>query len=432
MAYTIKDILEIVDEEEIEFLYLQFTDILGVMKNIVVTGDEIGRALNGELMFDGSSIDGFVRVEEYDMYLKPDPATFLIYPWRGSFGREARVICNIYNSDNTPFTGDPRYVLQKAIEEAESLGLKFSFEPECEFFLFHTDTNGKATLNTHDDAGYFDLAPVDLGENARRDIIVTLKKIGLEVEASHHEVAPGQHEIDLKSDSAMSSADKIVTFKTIVRKVAKNHGLHATFMPKPMFNEAGSGLHINISMRKNNLDGFKGKHEGGLSEEALYFIGGILKHAKGLCALTNPTVNSYKRLISGYEAPKDISWSLKNKGPLIRVPSLIGKSRMKIELRNPDPSCNPYLSLAAIIKVGIDGIKNKIHPNSPIEDLSMKVDSLPLSLESAIEHLMKDNIIKGALGKHIFKTFIEAKRIEFNDYRSRVTQWEIDKYLTKF
>lgn len=432
MKYSIEDILDIIEEEEIEFLYLQFTDILGIMKNVAVTGDEIKSALNGELTFDGSSIDGLVRVEEYDMYLKPDPDTFLVYPWRGSFGREARVICNIYSSDNTPFKGDPRYVLQNVIKEADRLGINFKASVECEFFLFHTDSNGKATLNTHDDAGYFDLAPVDLGENARRDIVITLKKMGLEVEASHHEVAPGQHEIDLKCDKVLDMADKIVTFKTVVRKVAKNHGLHATFMPKPIYNEAGSGLHINIFMNKNDYDGFKGDREGELSQEGLCFIGGILNHAKGICALTNPTVNSYKRIISGYEAPKYVTWSLKNKSPLIRVPSLTSRRNVKIELRSPDPSCNPYLAFTSILKAGIEGIKNNIKPPEPTEEFTKAGESLPLSLESAVESLKRDDAIRESLGEHIFKTFVEAKTMEFSDYRSRVTEWEINKYLTKF
>ncbi|KMT21762.1 type I glutamate--ammonia ligase [Clostridium cylindrosporum] len=432
MKYTVQDILEIIEEEEIEFLYLQFTDILGVMKNIAITGDEIERALKGELTFDGSSIDGFVRVEEYDMYLKPDLDTFLIYPWRGSFGREARVICNIYSDLNTPFNGDPRFILQRVIDEASALGYSFNFGPECEFFLFHTDSNGKATLNTHDDAGYFDLAPVDLGENARRDMVVTLRKMGFEVDTSHHEVAPGQHEIDLKSDIALHAADKIVTFKTIVRKVAKNHGLHATFMPKPMFKEAGSGMHMNVSMHCDGKDAFKGDLKGGLSKEAMYFIGGVLKHAKAICALTNPTVNSYKRLLSGYEAPRDIAWSFKNRGPLIRVPALVNSKDVRIEIRNPDPSCNPYLAFAVILKAGLEGIKNKIDPGSPIEEVTEDIDRLPSSLESAITCLIKDDVIKDALKEHIFKTFTEAKKIEFEDYRSRITSWEIDQYLTKF
>ena len=432
MEYTAKDILEIIEEEEIEFLYLQFTDILGVMKNIAITGDEIESALNGELTFDGSSIDGLVRVEEHDMCLKPDLETFLIYPWRGSFGREARVICNICSPDGTPFKGDPRYILQNVVEEANNMGFSFNFGPECEFFLFHTDSNGKPTLNTHDDAGYFDLAPVDLGENARRDMVVTLKKMGFNVEASHHEVAPGQHEINLKQCSALYAADNIVTFKTIVRKVAKNHGLHGTFMPKPLFNEAGSGMHLNIYMYKDGEDAFKGDQINYLSDEALYFIGGILKHAKAICALTNPTVNSYKRLISGFEAPHDIAWSFKNRGPLIRVPSLIKGKDVKLELRNPDPSCNPYLAFAVIIKAGIEGIKNKVLPGCPLEEIEGEVDKLPLSLESAIKALSEDEVIKDALKDHVFKTYVEAKTIEFQDYRSRITSWEIDQYLTKF
>ncbi|MEG0641020.1 MAG: type I glutamate--ammonia ligase [Clostridium sp.] len=431
MEYTIEDILEIIQEEEVEFLYLQFTDIFGVVKNIAITGDEIHIALKGELTFDGSSIDGFIRVQENEMFLKPDLSTFVIYPWRGNFGREARVICNIYNEDDTPFKGDSRYVLQSVLDEASSMGYSFFVGPECEFYLFHTDSNGKPTLTTHDDAGYFDLAPVDLGENARRDMVVTLKKMGFEVEASHHEVAPGQHEIDLKKDKATLAADKIVTFKTIVRKVARNHGLHATFMPKPLFKEAGSGMHLNFSMYKDGRDAFKGDFKGGLSIDAMYFIGGVLKHAKGICAITNPTVNSYKRLTSGYEAPFNIAWSFKNKGPLIRVPAIVESKDIKIEIRNPDPSCNPYLAFAVILKAGIDGIKNKTMPDNPIEE-GGSLDKLPSSLESAIDELANDIVIKDALKGHIFKTFVEAKKIEFEDYRSRITSWEIEKYLTKF
>lgn len=442
MKYTTEEILNIVEEEEIEFIYLQFTDIFGVMKNLAITVEELEKVLREGIIFDGSSIDGFVRIEESDMYLKPDLDTFAIHHFRGNFGREARLICDVFTSDGRPFEGDPRYILKKVIEEARELGYTLQIGPECEFFLFHTDQNGKPTLNTHDDAGYFDLAPNDLGENARRDIIINLKKMGFEIEASHHEGAPGQHEIDFKYDEALSAADKIMTLKTVVRVVAKNHGLHATFMPKPVFGVPGSGMHVNQSLVKQGENVFFSEEDiNNLSQTAYYYIGGVLKHARALCAITNPTVNSYKRLVSGYEAPVHVAWSLKNRSPLIRVPANTG-SNTRLELRSPDPSCNPYLALAVILKAGLDGIKNKIEPPKPVEgniyDMSdterevLGIESLPVSLEEALAELGRDEIIKEALGEHIYDRFIEAKRIEWQEYRNRITQWEIDKYLTKF
>jgi glutamine synthetase len=440
--YSKEEILRIVEEEDVEFVYLQFTDIFGIMKNVAITASELERALNNGIVFDGSSIDGFVRIEESDMYLRPDLKTFCLYPSRGGYGREARLICDIYNPDGTPFEGDPRYILKKVCDEAEKLGFKLYVGPECEFFLFHTDEHGKPTLNTHDDAGYFDLATVDLGESARRDMVRTLKNMGFEVEASHHEVAPGQHEIDLKHDEALYAADKIMTLKNVVRMVAKNHGLHATFMPKPIYGIAGSGMHINQRLFHNGKNAFYSKDdETKLSEIAYSYIAGILRHAKAICAITNPTINSYKRLVSGYEAPVYIAWSAKNRSPLIRVPARKGED-VKLELRNPDPSCNPYLALAVILKAGIDGIKNRMIPPQPVDkniyEMSIEerklnnIDSLPQSLEEAVEHLKGDIVIREALGEHIFKRFVEAKIIEWEEYRNRITPWEIEKYLTKF
>lgn len=440
--YSMQDIITIVEEEGIEFIYLQFTDIFGVMKNLAITVEELERVLREGIIFDGSAIDGFVRIEESDMYLKPDLDTFAIHSWRGNFGREARIICDVYTSEGKPFEGDPRYILKRVLREAKDMGYSFEIGPECEFFLFHTDQFGKPTLNTHDDAGYFDLAPNDLGENARRDIIINLKKMGFEIEASHHEGAPGQHEIDFKFDEAMRAADKIMTLKTVVRVVAKNHGLHATFMPKPVFGVPGSGMHLNQFLIKDERNAFfDGEDQYSLSQEAYYYIGGIMKHAKALCAVTNPTVNSYKRLVSGYEAPVHIAWSVKNRSPLIRVPANAGV-HTRLELRSPDPSCNPYLALAVILKAGLDGIKNKIQPPSPVDrniyDMTEEerrqedIESLPVSLEEAIECLREDKVIKEALGDHIYDRFIEAKKIEWEEYRNRITQWEIDKYLTKF
>lgn len=440
--YEKSDILRIAREEEIEFIYLQFTDIFGVMKNVAITIEQLEKALDNEIMFDGSSIDGFVRIEESDMYLRPDLNTFIIYPWRGSYGKVARLICDVYNSDGTPFKGDPRHVLRSVCKEAEEMGYKMYVGPECEFFLFETDEKGNPTLVTQDDAGYFDLAPVDLGENARRDMVTTLKKMGFEVEASHHECAPGQHEIDFKYDEALYAADKIMTFKAVVRMVAKNHGLHATFMPKPVFGIAGSGMHVNQSLFKDGKNAFYDEDgKLGLSDAAYSYMAGLLTHAKAICAVTNPTVNSYKRLVSGYEAPVYIAWSGKNRSPLVRVPAKRGNST-RVELRSPDPSCNPYLALAVVLKAGLDGIKKGLTPPSATdrniyemscdERMNCSIDSLPQSLEEALAKLSEDDIIKEALGDHVYNRFLEAKRIEWEEYRNMITPWEIEKYLTKF
>lgn len=436
------EILRKIEEEGVEFIYLQFTDIFGIMKNVAITVNELERALNNEIVFDGSSIDGFVRIEESDMYLYPDLKTFLVYPWYSSFGREARFICDIYDSEGKPFEGDPRYILKKVLKEAEDMGYQIKIGPECEFFLFNTDEFGKPTLVTHDDASYFDLAPVDLGENARREMVLNLNKMGYDVEASHHEVAPGQHEIDLKNDYALNAADKIVTFKQVVRKIAKNHGLHATFMPKPIYGIAGSGLHTNIFVYKDGKNAFYDNDDKyNLSKEAYGFIAGLMEHAKAISAITNPNINSYKRLVSGYEAPIYISWSCKNRSPLIRVPSRLDKNA-RIELRSPDPSCNPYLSLAVIIKAGLDGIKRNLTPCEPIdknlyeitieERLEVGIETLPQSLREALSELKKDDLIKEALGQHVYNRFIEAKKLEWQEYKSVVTSWEVERYLTKY
>ena len=442
MGYTKKDIIELVNEEDVGFIYLQFTDIFGVMKNVAITSEQLSKALNNELMFDGSSIDGFVRIEESDMYLKPDLNTFCIYPWQENFGKSARIICDIYNSDDTPFEGSPRYILKKVCDEAKKSGYTMYVGPECEFYMFHTDDNGNPTLETQDNAGYFDLAPVDLGENARRDMVVTLNKMGFEVEASHHEVAPGQHEIDFKYDEALYAADKIMTFKYVVRTIAKNHGLHATFMPKPIFGIPGSGMHVNQSLFKDGIDVFYDeKDENELSRTAYNYLGGLLKHAKAFTAITNPTVNSYKRLVSGYEAPVYIAWSLKNRSPLVRVPSKRGSST-RLELRNPDPSCNPYLALAAVLAAGIDGIKNNLNPPEPVnkniyamtkeERDELNIGVLPETLDEAVKYLECDDVIKSTMGAHAYNTFIEAKKLEWDNYKNRITPWEIEQYLTKF
>ncbi|MEW6447156.1 MAG: type I glutamate--ammonia ligase [Bacillota bacterium] len=437
-----EDILLLAREEGVKFIRLQFTDIPGVLKNMAIPIEQLEKALNGELMFDGSSIEGFVRIEESDMYFRPDPNTFIIFPWRPRDGAVARLICDVYNPDGTPFIGDPRYALKRVLAEAAEMGFVCNAGPELEFFLFHLDDKGRPTTITHDQASYFDLSPVDLGEEARRDIVLTLEKMGFEIEASHHEVSPGQHEIDFKYSDALDVADKIMTFKMVVRSVAQRHGLHATFMAKPVFGINGSGMHTNLSLAKDGENAFfdpEGPLQ--LSETAYYFIGGVMKHVKAITAVANPTVNSYKRLVPGYEAPVYIAWSCRNRSPLIRIPAKRGPST-RIEFRSPDPSCNPYLALAATIKAGLDGIKNKIQPPPAVdkniyqlsqeERASLGIDCLPGSLAEALEELAKDEVVKDALGPHIYEKFMEAKLEEWNAYRIRVHPWEIDTYLTKY
>jgi len=443
LKYSKDDILRIVQEQDVKFIRLQFTDIFGILKNVAITVEQLQRALNNKCMFDGSSIEGFVRIEESDMYLRPDTDTFAIFPWRPQNGKVARLICDVYNPDGTPFDGDPRYVLKRAIKQATDMGYDaFNVGPECEFFLFLTDKDEKPTTITHDNGGYFDLGPVDLGENARRDMCLALEEMGFEVEASHHEVAPGQHEIDFKYDNALTTADAILTFKLVVKTIAQRHGLHATFMPKPIFGINGSGMHTNISLSKNGENAFyDAKDPLKLSQEAYWFIGGIIKHMKSITAITNPIVNSYKRLVPGYEAPVYIAWSASNRSPLIRIPAARG-SATRLELRCPDPSCNPYLTIAAILSAGLDGIKNKIQPPMPKDENIFKmtdvqrkqegIDSLPGSLEKALEEMQKSEFVKSVLGKHIFEKYLEAKGKEWDDYNTKISEWELQQYLTKF
>lgn len=439
---TSDDVRNLAKEMGVKFIRLQFTDIFGVLKNVSITVEQLDKALNGELMFDGSSIEGFVRIEESDMYLRPDPATFVVFPWRPRDGGVARLICDIYNADGTPFTGDPRYVLKRNIAEASEMGYVMNVGPEAEFFLFHVDNDGRPTTVTHDRAGYFDLTPVDLGEDARRDMVLTLEQMGFEIEASHHEVAPGQHEIDFKYADALETADKVATFKFVVRTIAQRHGLHATFMPKPIFGLAGSGMHLNQSLTRNGMNAFYDPQAPQqLGKTAFYYIGGLLKHARAITAVTNPTVNSYKRLVSGYEAPVYIAWSSRNRSPLIRVPAKRGQST-RIELRSPDPSCNPYLALAACLKAGLDGIKNRIQPPDPCdcniyemtdeERVRRGIGCLPVNLYEAVRELAKDELIKDALGPHVYNRFLEAKGIEWDRYRTQVHPWELEEYLTKY
>lgn len=437
--YTRKDILRMVEEEDVGFIRLQFTDIFGTMKNVAITTSQLEKALDNQIMFDGSSIEGFARIEESDMYLYPDLNTFETFPWRPQQGKVARLICDVYKTDGTAFESDPRYILKKVMTEARSMGYEFNVGPECEFFLFHTDDDGRPTTLSHECASYFDLGPLDLGENARRDMVLTLEDMDFEIEASHHEVAPAQHEIDFRYDEALATADNIMTFKLVVKTIAKRHGLHATFMPKPKYGINGSGMHLNMSLSRDGINAFQdAKDPNGLSKEAYYFIGGIMKHMKAISFITNPIVNSYKRLIPGYEAPVYIAWSAKNRTPLIRIPGSRGEGT-RVELRSPDPSANPYLALAVCLAAGLDGIKHEIMPPCSVdcniyemteqERMDAGIENLPGSLLEAAREFEKDAFIQDVLGEDLSKKYIKAKTKEYEDYRAQVTEWELGKYL---
>ncbi len=446
MGYSKTEIQSILRNEDVKFLRLQFTDILGLNKNVEVPTSQFDKALDGEIMFDGSSIQGFTRIEESDMLLKPDYDTFLVFPEiieGNGRGKVARLICDVAFPDGAPFTGDPRYVLKRQIERLKQLGFDNLYAgPEPEFFLFSLDAEGYATTETHDAAGYFDLAPVDKGEEARRDMVNALVEMGFEIEAAHHEVAPGQHEIDFKYEDVLTTADNIATFKLVVKRIALNHGLHATFMPKPVAGINGSGMHTHLSLFKDGENAFydeKAKYQ--LSEPALNFIAGLLAHAEGMVALTNPLVNSYKRLTPGFEAPTNIAWSASNRSAMIRIPARRGIGT-RSELRMPDPSSNPYLALAAMLAAGIDGLENKLLPPPAIQrniyHMSVrdrrkhKIKELPGTLREAVAALKKDRVIKEALGEHIYDHFIEAKTLEFDAYRVSVHDWELDRYLAEY
>lgn len=441
-GYSKEDILSIVDKEDIRFIRLQFTDIFGSCKNVAITRSQLEKALDNKCMFDGSSIEGFVRIEESDMYLYPDYSTFMMYPWSPEPGKVARIICDVYKPDGTPFDGDPRYILKNIISEAAEMGYTFNVGPECEFFLFQTDNDGNPTTKTIDQGGYFELGPVDRGEEARRDICITLEEMGFEIEASHHECAPGQHEIDFKYDEAMNAADNIMSFKLAVKSIADKHGLHATFMPKPIYGIAGSGMHINMSLCKDGKNAFYDKDdENGLSKIAYNFIAGVMLHAKAMTGITNPIVNSYKRLVPGFEAPVHIAWSAKNRSPLLRIPAARGEGT-RIELRNPDPSANPYLALAVCLAAGLDGIKRNLTPPPQIDSNVFKmtesereskgIENIPQNLAKAIRAMKKDSIINKTLGNHAFEKYITYKEAEWRSYRNQITKWEIDQYLYKY
>lgn len=440
--YSRQDIIRMVEEQDVRFIRLQFTDIFGIIKNVAITPSQLEKALANECMFDGSSIEGFARIEESDMKLYPDLNTFVIFPWRPQQGKVARLICDVHTTSGEPFAGDPRRVLKAVLAEAREIGFTFNVGPECEFFLFLNDEQGKPTALSHDEGGYFDLEPIGQGEDVRREIVLALEDLGFEIEASHHEVAPGQHEIDFRFDEALVAADNIQTFKLTVRSIARRYGMHATFMPKPVTGICGSGMHTNMSLFQNGRNIFHDptQHDG-LSALAKSFIAGLMAHVRGLCAVTNPLVNSYKRLVPGYEAPCYIAWSNRNRSPLIRIPDSRG-SATRIELRNPDPSGNPYLVLALCLAAGLDGIRRGLLPPpptdvniyalSPADREALNIGSLPGSLEEALDEMEKDPLVSRVLGPHIQQKYIEAKRQEWDEYRVKVSRWELDAYLRKY
>lgn len=441
--FTRDDITRMAEEQNVKFIRLQFTDILGTIKNVEIPISQLEKALDNKMMFDGSSIEGFVRIEESDMYLYPDLDTWVIFPWTAEKGKVARLICDIYNPDGTPFAGDPRNNLRRIIKEMQDLGFSdFNLGPEPEFFLFKLDQAGEPTLELNDNGGYFDLAPTDLGENCRRDIVLELEEMGFEIEASHHEVAPGQHEIDFKYADALSACDQIQTFKLVVKTIARKHGLHATFMPKPLFGVNGSGMHCNVSLFKEGKNAFfdpTGNLE--LSDTARQFIAGIIKHAPNFTAVTNPTVNSYKRLVPGYEAPCYVAWSARNRSPLIRIPASRGVST-RVEVRSVDPAANPYLAMAVLLAAGLDGVKNSLTPPAPVdrniyvmnkeERQAVGIEDLPATLAAALDNLKSDEIMVHALGEHIFEHFVEAKEIEWDMFRTQVHPWEREQYMSMY
>jgi len=441
---TRDEIIKTIEEQNVRFLRLQFVDIFGYMKNVAMPMSQLDKALDGQMMFDGSSIDGFVRIEESDMYLKPDYDTFTVLPWRQKDGRGAcRIICDVYKADGTPFEGCPRNNLKRVLAEAKEMGYTMNVGTEAEFFLFKKDENGNATTETNDVAGYFDVDPEDTGIDCRREIIETLEDMGFEIEASHHEVAEGQHEVNFKYSDALSASDNTLTFKWVVKSIAAKHGLHATFMPKPIFGINGSGMHTNQSLF--NLDGSNAFFdENGplqLSETAYKYIAGLSKNAQGFAAITNPLVNSYKRLVPGYEAPVYVAWSASNRSALIRIPASRGLGT-RTEVRCPDPTCNPYLAMAMMLVSGLDGVKNNLEaPDSVDQDIfsmtaaekeAAGIDSLPGSLQEALEAFKANPISKEALGEHIVTKFIEGKEKEWDSYCTAVTDWELDNYLSSY
>lgn len=439
------EVLQKIDEQNVKFLRLQFTDILGIVKNVAIPAKQAEKAFDEGIWFDGSSIEGFVRIQESDMRLEPDPDTFAVLPWRHRDKDKmatARVICDVTDTDGTPFEGDPRYVLKKAMSHAEDMGYELKAGPEPEFFVFERE-DGKATTRPHDSGGYFDFAPKDLASDLRRDMILTLQSMGFEIEASHHEVAEGQHEIDFKYDNALDTADNIATFRTVIRSIAEINDLHATFIPKPVAGINGSGMHTHLSLFEGNENAFHdADDEFGLSDIAYNFLAGLIEHAPAITAVTNPIVNSYKRLVPGYEAPIYIAWSDVNRSALVRIPGAQTAKGKRLEYRSPDPSCNPYLALAVMLEAGLDGIERGLEAPDPVRENIYEltgdkmeeygIETLPESLIDAVCTLENDEVIMDALGPHVSEKFIEAKKSEWNSYQAFVTDWEIERYLESF
>ncbi|WP_270498831.1 type I glutamate--ammonia ligase [Blautia intestinalis] len=429
--YTREEILQMVEEEDVEFIRLQFTDMFGAIKNIAVTARELPRALDNRCMINGEQIAGMDMEKGSDLYLSPILDTFAILPWRPQQGKVARMICDLYFPDGTPYKNSPRYILENVAGKAQEEGYTCYIDPECEFFLFHTDDNGNPTTVTHEQAGYLDISPLDLGENARRDMVLTLEDMGMEVESSHHEAAPAQHEIDFRYGEIRKTADCITTFKMAVRIVAKRHGLHATFMPKPKTEANGSGMHIQFSLIKNGENVFEcADRPGELSEDAYYFIGGLLAHSKEMALITNPLVNSYKRLVPGYDAPTELTWTENNQNSLVRIPVTRGEG-IRVELRSPDASANPYVVLAVCLAAGLDGIKNKITPtkSSNLAAQDQQAEHLPETLKEAIDYFESSSWVKEVLGEEFCRQYVVAKKNEWLRYTRQVTDWEIAEYL---
>ena len=440
--YSKEDIIRLVREGDVEFIRMQFTDIFGQLKNVAITASQIEKAVNNQIMIDGSSIEGFVRIHESDQYLYPDLDSFTILPWRPQHGKVARLICDVYNPDGTPFVGDPRGVLKRVLKRAADMGYSFNVGPECEFFLFQTDEAGRPTTTTSDEAGYFDLGPLDHGESTRREICLALEQMGFEIEASHHEVAQGQHEIDFKYAEALTAADNIMTFKLAVKTLAQKNGLHATFMPKPVFGINGSGMHTNMSLFRDGKNVFYDPNDSRkLSKEAYAFIAGLLRHVRAMTAVTNPLVNSYKRLVPGYEAPCYLAWSASNRSALIRIPAARGQAT-RVELRCPDPACNPYLSLAVCLAAGLDGIEQGLTPPEEVTENIFAMDaatreskgiaSLPGTLHEAVKEMKADKLICETLGEHVVSQYAAGKEKEWDAYRTHVSSWEIERYLVTY
>ncbi|HEX5387085.1 MAG TPA: type I glutamate--ammonia ligase [Gemmatimonadales bacterium] len=438
-----RDILELAEQYGVDFLRLQFTDILGINKNVEVPRTQFEKALDGEILFDGSSIEGFVRIEESDMLLTPDLATFRILPYHDEGGRVARIICDILTPEREPFAGCPRTTLKRQIERARRLGFTMMAGCEAEFFLFEKAPDGAPTTLTHDAGAYFDLTPMDRGEELRRLMVEQLELMGFEVEAAHHEVAPGQHEIDFRYAEALTTADNIATFRFVVRDVAHRAGFLASFMPKPIQNQNGSGMHTHQSLFRGPKENafFDPDAENQLSDVALHYIEGLLQHARGYCAITNPLINSYKRLVPGFEAPVNVAWSIRNRSPLVRIPARRGIGT-RCELRMPDPSANPYLALAVQLAAGLDGVEQKLPAREPVnrnifrmsfrDRRKYRIDELPRDLHEALEFFEKDDVIKAALGEHLTERFLEAKREEVAQYNQQVSRWEIETYLGRY